>query len=177
MLIHSPLALHPFIARHTPRAEGPGVDLCELLSDGLCRTGETGAVRVVLPNQPIRCAGRQRALQQLVSAMLAMAQRQSPQGLDSELKVECLATHLSLTVTSDRVTQTPELGPLFEAFNAYSASLSKQDTSVAYTPRMKIVSCADRRFSRIRVGLPYANAQVTDEAVQASAYEPCRRAG
>ena len=178
---NSPVALPPFFARHARASDE--VDLCGLVTSDLERAESSALVRIELPEGPALAAGGASRLRHLVTALLAIATRESPQGLGSELTVECLPTHIAVTITSDRVTQTAELGPLLEAFNAYSASISRREECVSYTPRMKVTSCADRRFSRVRVGLPYAQepdvfGEVSPERVPSSSrYDSCLRAG
>jgi hypothetical protein len=177
-----PLALHSFSAWRAPSSEhaNAAVDLRAVVSSGLadCQSASPEGLRVHMPEGPTLCAGRLLHLKHLVTAMLAIASRESPQGLSSDLLIERLPTHVSITVTSDRATQTPELGPLFEAFNAYSSSLSQTKDAVSYTPRMKVISCEDRRFSRLRVNLPHLPCAAADagESWQTT-YEPCLRAG
>jgi hypothetical protein len=178
--VNSPFALRPYLARHAPCADG--VELCELVSSGLESTENSALARVELPSAPVHCAGQLLRLQHLVTALLTIAKRASPQGLGSELTMDCLPSHISITITSDRATQTAELGPLFEAFNAYSACLAKSQPMIEYTPRMKITSCSDRRFSRVRVGLPYPVGEERDvlserDSDSLPSYEPCLRAG
>jgi hypothetical protein len=178
-----PLTRPSFSAWRAPSPEhaNDAVDLGAVVRSGLadCQTASRECLRVQVPEGPTLCAGGLLHLEHLVTAMLAIASRESPQGLGSELLIERQPTHISVTVTSDRATQTPELGPLFEAFNAYSSSLSSQTKeTISYTPRMKVISCEDRRFSRVRVNLPHQPCAAKDAGESwVNTYEPCLRAG